>query len=700
MYWGNLGLDTLNPFWFYESLSLKLPPTDLPYTPDDDLDNDKLQEKFRRLSSERQSSVVSDDVDDKEQKESVGYLMASSLSLSRFSDASRVRGSHHAVDSVEEDEISSGSSSPIGSEFNDAQLDISANGSSQLQPDLTIDVPARLTADFPDRDPVIETQPTVDVAALRETVSQLGMPLDLSHDLNTSESLHDLSSSDSCSSSRRSSESLHDLGSSDSCSSSRRSSAEEQALTNINEQSSGSAWSRSSYTMRRPSLVKSPELDTIVDLEEDSVADDEADSAKKERDKKISGVSEVSCDSCMSVSETPSRKSASVGSTASYTLLLSEVGSVRRLSEPDRLPSCLQKPFVCGKSTVDLQGVECLEAAVSRLKKVALEMRNREQNTTISNQEDGQSQTKGCISRRSKSSNAGLRLTRLTMRRMSCCDSMGLPLEPINVDVGMVRQPAVRRGRRRSLAGTFSGVDLPLTKPNAVPGIPWMPESMVEPTVRPFSPRMFVHLLRGRETSRDQVVEEEAFACYLPPTPPANPHRFRQTILSPGQSPTAVFEGRFRYDQHAIAGNLPDGGSGLTTPADSEDDADSRGPSTPANTPRRKLSVLLEKPRRPLKTVQFIDISANGIESVSSLTADAELLKKLKDVSHLDLSQNKLSEFPATLGQCLSSLTHLSICYNDFASLPGHLLAIPRLQDLQASHNRVFHVLPCLVVSM
>ena len=337
--------------------------------------------------------------------------------------------------------------------------------------------------------------------------------------------------------------------------------------------------------------------------EENCTVNGEADAVSQGRDKKASGVSTSSWVSDLSESEL-SRKSASVGSTSSYISLLSET-NMRRKSQPNNLPSYLQTPFNLCYNPVNLQGVENLEDAVKMLKQIAYQMDNQEQNrtsTVATDQGYGDLHCDHHAKRRSKTRNSG---SVVATRRKSRCDLMGVPLEPINIDVDVVKRPAMTRERRRSLQGTLTGAAISLTTPDSLSKRGWT--STIEENVKPFSPTIFRRVLGGED----------------------------DVLSDPGVQP---FE-------------------------------------TPAKNKGR---------------VSFIDISANDIECLSSLAnADRNLLEKLKYVTSLNLSQNKLSEIPVSLREWLEGLTCLKLQNNNFTRLPGLLLVFPRLQVLEASHNKV-----------
>lgn len=579
---------------------------------------------------------------DSERKESAECILSpsvSSLFTARCADNKEDSG-----DSVDEDDVFEATSNCTELESNDTQLDVSADDN--FQPERTSGASFSPTFDsdtsrrVPDTNLADYSQSSGSVAAFRQNADQLG---ELRNYFSNNDRLNEIDSSAGRGGSRRPSTDKQDIGSS----------------TN---QLRDNQRSRSSLTGEVQSC--SDVRNTTID-EEWPTATDGVDVPQLQRNKKISGDS-------VSVSGPPSRRSASVGSASSYTSLLSEIDSARRKSEPDRFfPSCLQTSFVFCNSTVNLQGAQNFKDALSILKKAGQKSESQQQRLECGK------------------------------RWLTSRDSTGAPLEPFHVDVGNVRRPGEWKGRRRSLVtGTLSGAYIRITKPDVV-GLGGISKSTNGPTVRPYSPKMF-RTARNQELTRDQTFKQKAVnspsglassatpcnsslrhSALLESLPPSD-------VLSPGQS-------RYSYEPHAIGmkrglGRLSNNVLGTSTPGESENDRDSREPSTPGIlTPRRELGSALEETERQGKTVQLINVSANSIDSLGSLaTADIRLLEKLKYVSRLDLSQNKLSEIPASLREWLEALTELFLQNNYFTCLPGHLFAFPRLQVLDASHNKVF----------
>jgi hypothetical protein len=386
------------------------------------------------------------------------------------------------------------------------------------------------------------------------------------------------------------------------------------------------------------------------------------------KDKKISDVSIASYDSDIIESGPPSRKSASVGSTSSHVSMLSDIDNERRKSEPGMSNPCWKMNFTAGHHHANLQEVKTLEETVERIKelgrKIQEQIRSRPSPVTDQESEDLQSNSHDHHeARRSKTSRTGV-----LSRRTSRCDLAGVPLEPINMDVGVVEKPEQIRERRRSIQGTMSGAVLPLTTPDILSKKVW-PSTLEEGSEVPsFSPRVFRRVIKQQDIDINDDVpedEDEVFTGPLQPFP-------QSEMLATGST-------------------IHTGDSVSMTSEDSECETNSASRDSSAlATPRRNLSSSIEKPGKTKGPVNFIDVSSNGINSLSDLAeADRRLLEKLKYVTHLDLSQNELSEIPVSLREWLEGLTNLNLQYNNFLYLPGHLLLYPRLQVLEASHNKI-----------
>ena len=98
------------------------------------------------------------------------------------------------------------------------------------------------------------------------------------------------------------------------------------------------------------------------------------------------------------------------------------------------------------------------------------------------------------------------------------------------------------------------------------------------------------------------------------------------------------------------------------------------------------------------KKLRELDLSHNLLEKVPLSVGDLELLKvvrqwevgigQLTELAKLELSHNRLIEFPLQLDRC-GMLTELNLSHNKIEEISGFISSCQRLEKLDVSHNKV-----------
>ncbi|XP_078091527.1 leucine-rich repeat serine/threonine-protein kinase 2 isoform X2 [Mustelus asterias] len=84
-----------------------------------------------------------------------------------------------------------------------------------------------------------------------------------------------------------------------------------------------------------------------------------------------------------------------------------------------------------------------------------------------------------------------------------------------------------------------------------------------------------------------------------------------------------------------------------------------------------------------------LDLSANDLENLSSISQTCCIAAQLALLQKLDLSQNNLTNFSQDLSTILKCLTDLDISNNKFTSFPSCLLEMPSITSLDISRNNI-----------
>ncbi|XP_072327748.1 leucine-rich repeat serine/threonine-protein kinase 2 isoform X1 [Scyliorhinus torazame] len=132
----------------------------------------------------------------------------------------------------------------------------------------------------------------------------------------------------------------------------------------------------------------------------------------------------------------------------------------------------------------------------------------------------------------------------------------------------------------------------------------------------------------------------------------------------------------------------------------------------PAVNPRRRfISHVFLKPDCASKRLSFghgqdqlqlasetefiwsLDLSANDLENLSSISEKCCIAAQLAQVQKLDLSQNNLTDVSQDLCTILECLTDLDISNNKFTSFPSCLLEMQSITSVDISRNNISHSL-------
>ncbi|CAH1784292.1 unnamed protein product [Owenia fusiformis] len=136
------------------------------------------------------------------------------------------------------------------------------------------------------------------------------------------------------------------------------------------------------------------------------------------------------------------------------------------------------------------------------------------------------------------------------------------------------------------------------------------------------------------------------------------------------------------------------GGTGREAPLDSAQDNAPETRKASRSGSLSNLQLLYNHPITELTShrnkMLIIDISANDIQSMSPLaTAKRNILTGFEFVERLDVSQNKLTEFPGELLRFMPHLQSLDLHDNKLHLFPTEIFSCNKLCTLDLSHNEI-----------
>ena len=431
---------------------------------------------------------------------------------------------------------------------------------------------------------------------------------------------------------------------------------------NLSSESSSS--SRHSYSMRRGSLMKSPLLATIVDRDEEQTTS----TSPNDRRRKLGSVRRPFHRGPSLVEET------------------SPVTSSKRLATPIRRCISLDVAGI----RMDFRETKTMNDAMEEMKRAAREMSTERR---PSKDDSPQPETL-----QPKRSGLGRR------------DSQGSLMTPSHADVGIKIADRPLAKRRKSLAGTESGANLPFRQSAFVRA----PREWIHSTYRTFSPTLLRRAM-NRIATFDGGVEDSSGDDLSPCSSPVQSRRrIPKAVLPPffgTPLPPSPLHFNERYPPSFCWGNRATPSPKFGSSDDDSDQATIRKSSTgsrlksdedagglaggsesdPAAMRKRSSSAGLRlKGSKKTNSVRVLDVSANELESLDAVAnADEKMLRQLCGLEHLNASENLLESFPVAWMESLRGLTRLDLQHNAFELFPAHVFQLKTIQAIDLSHNKV-----------